>query len=167
MAVDVVDSVVLDMVAGLAVPGCRRVPLENLHFTLKFLGNVNEEQLEDVRQKLKTVRFKRFQLELDHAGIFPSSRNPRVVWIAPGAGSTELASLANQVNVALVGAGFEQDGRKEPHVTVFRARRNCKPDIIKPDITNPVRMAVSEFALKQSVLDGKPTYTTLERYHGN
>ena len=54
--------------------------LENLHVTLKFLGEINFWRLKRVREKLKELKFESFDAKLDKVGIFSFRGNPRIIW---------------------------------------------------------------------------------------
>ena len=96
---------------------------ENVHLTLKFLGDVPEEKLEGVRCALRVVARAHapFDAALQSFGAFPSPRRARVVWA--GAGSEELRALAADVEAAFEPLGFGREGRAYvPHATLGRVR---------------------------------------------
>ena len=74
---------------------------KNLHFTLKFLGEINRTAIETVTQKLSVIsgRFSPFSILLTGVGAFPSLSYIRVIWI--GAKSQDLVNLHNSVAEAL------------------------------------------------------------------
>jgi len=55
--------------------------LENLHLTLKFLGEIDENKLGEIREKLKEIRFKKMELGLGNVGSFGYRGKPRIIWI--------------------------------------------------------------------------------------
>ena len=57
------------------------VRIDQIHFTLQFLGEINLDQIEQVKKALKMVDFPKFDLTIINSGAFPNSRNPRVVWL--------------------------------------------------------------------------------------
>jgi 2'-5' RNA ligase len=98
---------------------------ENVHLTLKFLGDIREEALEQVRAALEKVCSEHapFGVELTGLGAFPSARRARVLWMGVGAGFEELRSLASDLDAALVTLGFEPEERPyTPHLTLGRIR---------------------------------------------
>ncbi len=102
------------------VPSARWVPEENLHLTLRFIGETPEDRLADIAAALAAVRGAPFEMTLSGVGHFESRRRVRVLWagIEPNA---ELAALHDRVESALVRAGLEPEGRKfSAHVTLAR-----------------------------------------------
>lgn len=98
---------------------------ENVHLTLKFLGDVPEERLEALCAALREVRglHAPFDASLASFGAFPSARRARVAWAGTGAGSEELRALAADVEKALAPLGFEREERPYvPHATLGRVR---------------------------------------------
>lgn len=98
---------------------------ENVHLTLKFLGNVREEVLTGLCAALKEVckRHVAFDAGLAGFGAFPSARRAQILWAGIGVGSDELRSLATDLDAALAPLGFEREKRPyTPHLTLGRAR---------------------------------------------
>src|SRR3989338_347573 len=84
---------------------------ENLHLTLKFLGEVNQEALEKVKNKLKSIKFEQFETEIDSIGTF----NARIVWLHM-AGCEE---LQRKIDGSLKGL-FLPEKRFMSHLTIAR-----------------------------------------------
>lgn len=99
---------------------------DNIHLTLKFLGNIEEDQIPAIVSSLKeSVKVVTpFQLQIGYAGAFPNIRFPRVVWI--GVTDDEngsLKALQTDLNERLARVGFkEENGRFNPHLTLGRVR---------------------------------------------
>lgn len=97
-----------------------------LHFTLKFLGDVEEEGIEAARRA--TAEAARagpapFRLDLEGLGTFPHRGPARVVWAGCGAGAAALRALAAAVEEAFVAAGFPREERPfSPHLTLARVK---------------------------------------------
>jgi RNA 2',3'-cyclic 3'-phosphodiesterase len=113
----------------------RWVREQGLHCTLKFLGGVEQEKLEQVHAALCTalMRVAAVSVQARGVGVFPNAQRPRVVWVgledeptAPGgpAGSAErISALAAAVERALVPVGFAAEERPfRAHVTLGRVR---------------------------------------------
>jgi 2'-5' RNA ligase len=103
------------------------VPPENLHFTLRFLGDVAEEEIEGlfagVREAL--AREEAFPIRLGSAGAFPPRGTPRVFWIGLAQGEAQVAAIAARVEGAVRARGFPAERGKRPfraHVTLGRPR---------------------------------------------
>lgn len=102
----------------------RWVPPENLHLTLKFLGNVPEETVPAILRQVESAAARRrsFKAVLNGVGVFPGRKRPRVVWIGLD-GADELVALQGDVDRNLSSLGFEPEGRAfSPHLTIGRAR---------------------------------------------
>ena len=76
------------------------VEKDNLHITIKFLGEVPDFRLGDIASELEKVKFTRFNVALHGVGVFPSASNARVVWV--GCESKELYHLAKKINASIV-----------------------------------------------------------------
>ena len=102
----------------------RWAPAENLHLTLKFLGDVEEAQVVAIRSALREALAGTagFGVTARGLGVFPNARRPRVLWI--GLAAPELAQVAGRVDRALEPLGVERAAtRFRPHATIGRWRR--------------------------------------------
>lgn len=99
---------------------------ENIHLTLKFLGNIEENQIPDIGSKLEeSVKVvSPFQLQIGYAGAFPNIRFPRVVWIGvTDDEASSLKTLQAELESQLAKLGFKKEkGRFQPHLTLGRVR---------------------------------------------
>lgn len=106
-----------------SLTGIRWVVQENLHFTLKFLGAVEEEKIISIIKAVgRVVRPARpFSLAAGGIGVFPDIRKPRVLWV--GLEAQGLQTLSQEVEAALEPLGFAQEKRGfKPHLTIGRWR---------------------------------------------
>lgn len=104
-------------------PRVRWVPPENLHLTLKFLGDTPEEELPSVFAAVDELAasVSPFFLEIQGVGCFPHLRAPRVIWAGCGEGTEEVQRLARQVEDAFYELGFGRERRPfHPHITLGR-----------------------------------------------
>ena len=99
----------------------RWVRSENLHVTLRFIGEVRTERVDAIREALSTVRSPSpVALEFHGLGFFPHEKKPRVFWAAMSA-SDNLAQLAVDVDAAVVKTGVPREERAfSPHLTLAR-----------------------------------------------
>ncbi len=117
-----------DVRTGLArlcagVPDATWVKPENIHLTLRFIGEVDEGGFRDIDAALGQVLAPGFDVSLGGVGCFPKRGPPKVVW-AGVAKNAALAHLYDKVESALVRTGLEPEGRKfAPHVTLARLKR--------------------------------------------
>lgn len=123
---------VRDTVAALAEPlhGLSWTRTEQLHLTLRFLGEVTEEQFEPMRARLATVRVEPFILPVEGVGTFPPNRPPRVVFVGVGSGHPRLYQLRQRLDDAVLASGLPLDVRTfHPHVTVARCSEQLSPAV--------------------------------------
>jgi 2'-5' RNA ligase len=103
----------------------RWVPLENMHLTLKFIGDVSPANVEMLKQMLtaETINCTPFSMQIGGLGSFPTPRRARVIWIgieAPAA----LASLQRGLESAAARLGYEEETRPfSPHLTIGRVHQ--------------------------------------------
>ena len=97
---------------------------EQLHFTLAFLGEQQEESLPRLREAAAACGAQRaFDLSLSGAGAFPNPRRPRVLWLGAEEGARELEGLAARLQDGLRSAGFALEERPfRAHLTVARVK---------------------------------------------
>ena len=104
----------------------RWVPTQNMHLTLKFIGDIAVSHIDFLKQLLtrEAESHKQFDLQLGGLGSFPTSRRPRILWIGIHA-PTELASLQKSIETGTSRLGYQQEERPfSPHLTIGRARQN-------------------------------------------
>lgn len=98
---------------------------QTFHFTLKFLGGVEEEKIEEITQAAEAVaaQFPPFSLSLAGLGAYPDLSAPRVIWVGTGEGARDLTELAQRTEAALEPMGFEREKRPfSAHLTLGRVR---------------------------------------------
>jgi len=98
---------------------------ENLHFTLKFLGEVPEARLPALQETFRSsmAGIGRFILSLAGLGTFPPRGRPRVVWVGVEQGVDEMRTLQGRIDETLLPLGFSRETRPlQPHLTLGRVR---------------------------------------------
>jgi 2'-5' RNA ligase len=142
----------------------------NWHLTLFFLGDVTEEQLEGIKQRLAGVRSSRFQLQAAGGGFFPPGKAPRVIWVGLQQGGKQAGGLAREITEALQPLGYEPERRPfRAHLTVGRVKQDRRDDwnALLADmqkISWPA-VQVQSFVLWKSLLRPEgPEYTRLAEY---
>ena len=123
---------VRDSLAALAqpLPGVSWTRPEQLHVTLRFLGDVPTDKIEPMIARLATVQVAPFVLPIETVGTFPPNRPPRVLWIGVGSGHPRLFQLRQRLDDALLASGLQLDVRTfHPHVTLARTTENAAPAI--------------------------------------
>lgn len=146
----------------------RLVMPENIHITLRFLGDIPASRVDEIHEGMKRVDFSAFECEVHGLGVFPDLRYARVVWAGIKKGSDELNSAANQLEPQLRKLGFRADPKGfSPHLTLARVRTGRN----KAELARSIQELVDyDFGivkadclrLKKSVLTPKgPIYSTL------
>jgi 2'-5' RNA ligase len=143
------------------------VQLDNMHITLKFLGEIDDKKRAEIRPVITEVcrQHPPFTIEMGNFGCFPNARNPRVIWFGTKHGGEELSAIAVELEKELARFGFEEEKRFHPHLTVGRVKKSCNVEDIlaKPLSTEPFN--VSSLVLFKSVLRPEgPIYTALEEF---
>jgi len=103
----------------------RWVKPEQMHITLKFLGDVDLRDIPDVCAAVarSTIDVPPFSLRIAGAGAFPNLLHPRTVWLGADQGSDELAELYARIETALSALGYRAEQRRfRPHLTIGRVR---------------------------------------------
>jgi len=116
--------------ATLATPlaDVRWSPEDNLHLTLRFIGEADETQQERFAEALARVHVEPFILPVGGVGLFPTRGPAKVIWAGVGNGHTRLYQLRKQVDEALlaVDSGLAIPGF-HPHFTLARLGENHEP----------------------------------------
>jgi RNA 2',3'-cyclic 3'-phosphodiesterase len=97
----------------------------NIHLTLKFLGETDPDRIPGIQAKLTEtlVPFAPFRLSLNSAGVFPNTKNPRILWVGLKDEEGTLETLQTAIEKALESVGFPMDSRPfSPHLTLARIR---------------------------------------------
>jgi 2'-5' RNA ligase len=105
------------------ISGIRWVREDNFHFTLKFLGVIEEPQIEPISNALaQAIRpFRRFTINAKCLGVFPDVKRARVLWV--GLEGIDMPALAKSVETVLEPFGFpRENGIFRPHLTIGRWR---------------------------------------------
>ena len=145
----------------------------NFHLTLKFLGDIRPEAINDVSDTLQRVTDTHppFSIALGGIGAFPNLARPRVIWMGIKQGASTVSRLAKAVNLELTHLGFSRDNRFHPHLTLARLRTatNLEPlkNILrKYDTIVDGSMRVNKITLMQSKLrPNGAIYTPLSLCH--
>ena len=130
---DHVRDVLSEVVARLwraQIRGLRPVRPEAVHLTLKFLGDIEPERIQEVTHALAPIALghSRFALGLGGPGAFPSPAKARVLWIGMEGDLAPLEELHASVQEALERLGYARDDRRfSPHLTVARLRDGTPP----------------------------------------
>jgi 2'-5' RNA ligase len=176
VALEIKDERVKDKIAEIqrAVidSGADLKPVErdNLHFTLRFLGEIPLGKVEKVKMALSKVEQGSFEAELGGIGVFPSLRRINVIWIGVTSGSEEIEGLYRKVNDALSPIFPKQKENFIPHLTIARVRTGKNKERLVKVLegfkeVEVGRVLFNEFQFKKSTLTPRgPIYEDLKVY---
>ena len=150
------------------------VDASNIHLTLKFLGEIDDTQAENVKLYLSEIAktHRPFTIHLQGIGAFPRIAYPRVVWAGIDEGAGECQELARATDEAMARLGFEKENRPfSPHLTLGRVRspRNRSRLIAllekEKNFASRGKVSVEKIILFQSTLTPKGSiYTPVKEF---
>jgi 2'-5' RNA ligase len=149
-------------------PGVRWQADDQLHLTLRFLGNIEEHQASDVDLAMQTVALDPFDIALNGTGLFGTLEKPRLIWAGVKPVQSLLA-LENKIDALVTRAGLTPETRKyTPHITIARCNRDAVrlPQYLdeSSDLTSEP-WTVDHFAMFRSHLGHKAAhYEIVARY---
>jgi 2'-5' RNA ligase len=144
---------------------------ENIHMTIRFLGDITLNMSDKVFEEMKKVEFTPFNVQISGIGVFPSLSYPRVVWAGITQGADQLRNVFSQLEPRLQSLGFAPDPKGfSPHLTIARVRsaRNKMElvEFVKTNAEYPFGIVQAKcLRLKKSELTPKgPIYSTLKEH---
>jgi RNA 2',3'-cyclic 3'-phosphodiesterase len=111
----------------------RWVPVENIHLTLKFFGDVSVKNLKVLQEIInaEAASQKKMEISIGRLGAFPKIRRPRVIWIGVES-PPELLALQRGVESRTTKVGYPPDEREfSPHLTLGRVSRTASPSDVR------------------------------------
>ncbi len=142
------------------------IELENLHLTLKFLGEIRGEVIDKVIEKLRMLEFKEFEVKLGEIGIFRYRNRPRIVWVKIS--GTGIFELQRKID-GKIKEFFLLEDRFMSHLTISRVKY-VKDNLgfinyIKNIKVREIKWVVRDFFINKSELTRMgPKYTNLFRF---
>jgi 2'-5' RNA ligase len=144
---------------------------ENIHVTMKFLGDIGENQVEAITEALRVSveGIKPFDINIRGVGAFPNLGYIRVIWAGVSDGREQIISIQRSIDQNLAKLGFKPERDFVPHLTLARAQSAAGKEKLVSFLKS---MTNAEFGssrataieLKQSTLAPKgPVYNTLAR----
>lgn len=146
---------------------------ENVHLTVRFLGNISEEKVPAIGEAIKKgiADTHPFRMEIDEIGVFPNLKYPRVIWLGVEEATHTLIDLENRISDEMETLGFEREERKfTPHITLGWVKTYKKKNKIIEIIQSQGKIYGAEIAMESVELyrsDLKPTgavHTVLSRF---
>ncbi len=145
---------------------------ENMHITLKFLGDVQADKIPKISAKLKNIAksHDEFKPLLKGVGVFKDFYRPKILWFGLR-NCPEFEKIKNGIENSLSDIGFEIDYRKfTPHLTVGRFKTSVSSDQLKKFVNTNREVylqavSVSDIILYESILSPQGSqYTVLEKF---
>lgn len=154
-------------------PGIRWVPINNIHLTLKFLGEVHSQNLNILAHSLdfEINQLEPFSIPFSETGVFPNIKKPRIIWI----GLNNLPGLVNLISIIESTSsklGYPREYRPfSPHITLGRVGDSFPPALLQKlvsdlsvvDITSIDPVIINSIKVFKSDLKPKgPEYTVIQ-----
>ena len=141
------------------------VPVASCHITLRFLGELPDEQIGDAAERLSRSFSSTpgTSVLMDRLGVFRRDGHPAVLWTGPSVISQALTGLAAKADLSLSGLGSNgQTERFAPHITLGRFASGTRDDEIATMgtwVVEPYAVPVRDIVLYESVMgQGHPVY---------
>lgn len=168
IAIDIPEAVRMEVEGmGRSIANTRPVPADQLHLTLKFIGEVEGSRLLDIREALTEIFIPKFSISLKGVGTFPPRGIPRILWVGIDTGE-HLLPLRNSIEKTLAVINIPRERKKYiPHLTIARLK-NCSIHHLQQFLAGnaffqTAEFAVESFHLYSSRLTQKGAQHTIER----
>lgn len=126
-------------------PGARWTPSEQLHLTLRFIGEVDDHLSLLIKRCLTDLPFMPFFLQISGIGHFPSGRQPKILWTGV-AKNPDLMRLQSLIEGCLVQLGLASENRRfRPHLTIARLTPQISPEILASYLARNSRASFAPF----------------------
>ena len=144
---------------------------QNIHITVRFLGNIIPATVEKIYEEMKKVKYSPFNVQIKGLGAFPNPNYPRVIWAGITTGTYQLKTVFSQLESRLQGLGLTPDAKGfSPHLTIARVRSGRNKQQLSEVITQNVdhefgAINAKCLRLKKSDLTPRgPVYSTLKEF---
>ncbi|HKY63329.1 MAG TPA: RNA 2',3'-cyclic phosphodiesterase [bacterium] len=168
-AIDIPDSLRQRLTPLLeeSLPGVKWTPLENLHLTLRFIGETDCQGFAALREALGELRPEAFRLQPQGLGVFPTPMRPRILWLG-FRNETRLLDLQKAIEKTLLGLGLPPEPKAfSPHLTLgrckFPAPREVGAFLAKHRAFQAETFEVREFHLYSSTPSPKSSIYRIEQ----
>lgn len=140
---------------------------KNLHFSLKFLGEVEEKRIDKIKKRLSEIKFEPFKIKCSKIGFFPSEKDIKVIWLGIEP-KEKFIKLQQKVDEALLDL-FPGEQSFEIHLTLGRVKFVKKKKeflgTIKEIEIEPIEFEIKNFQLMKSELNKSgPEYEIIEEF---
>ena len=128
------------------INGIKLVEKENLHITVKFLGDIDEEMVEKIKNL--DLSIKPVKSDVKYMGVFPNENYIRVIWI----GATNLIPIFKEIDKKLLELGFKKEKDYVPHITIGRVKFTKDKKLLKSKIDKYKHVELGTLEVKNIVL---------------
>jgi RNA 2',3'-cyclic 3'-phosphodiesterase len=133
------------------LPAARWVPADQLHLTLRFIGDAGPHAFAAIKGALSGIQFHPFQLVLHGTGHFPPGKHPRVLWVGVDA-NPRLMELYQDLELALADVGIPPEERPfSPHLTLARLKTSA-PAAVSSFETQHGDLVFAPFEVREVIL---------------
>ncbi|MBS7650475.1 RNA 2',3'-cyclic phosphodiesterase [Candidatus Bathyarchaeota archaeon] len=140
----------------------------NIHLTLRFLGDIEEKSIQKIVDSLRNVSLSPFDIQFRGVGAFPSLSHMNVIWVGVEVGKKELMRISESLEASLQRIGIPKDKKGfSPHITIARLKSGRNKQFLARLLGEHSdaefgMMKVESIRLKRSVLTPQgPIYSTL------
>ena len=149
------------------------IETDNLHLTLKFLGEIEDKLIEEIKKEVENVirNFSKFEISLQNTGKFPERGKARVIWIGIKKGDKNITDLISNTENSLVRFGFKKESRNlTPHITIGRVKSHKNLEKLEKILYDSIdtkfgEMLVENIIFMKSELSAKgPKYTEILKW---
>ncbi|WP_407421339.1 RNA 2',3'-cyclic phosphodiesterase [Methanobrevibacter sp.] len=129
------------------------VDLANLHFTLKFFGDIDVDGIDLLSQRISDVaaRFESFNIKIRGCGAFPNTSHIKVIWVGLEEDET-LRNLHDQLDAEFKKLGFEKDKKFSSHLTIGRMKSAKNKNKVKSAIDSFADVEIGEMKVERIIL---------------
>ena len=170
IAVDIPETIKKNLESMFfGIPGARWVSLDQLHLTVRFIGDVDGVMFLDIKDRLAEINISPFDIKMKGLGHFPPRGAPRIIWAGLEKSET-LMFLRKKIDTALLQIGVTPEKRKfSPHITLARLK-NTPPQKVARFLSgngffSQEPFQVEDFKLYSSTLTPKGAIHKVERIY--
>lgn len=151
--------------------GVKTVEKDNVHITMKFLGEIEDRRVEPIKEALRQIKLNSINIHVKGVGFFPSPNHIKVAWVGVEEGNDEMSNLAEEIDRRMKKIGFKKEKKDfVAHATLARIKkinaeeRERMLKDLQPYLNQDFGwMRLNKFTLKKSELTPKgPIYSDLE-----
>jgi len=141
---------------------------KTFHLTLKFLGEVEDDAVNNIKETLSNIKFESFKISLSKIGRFPNENYIRVIWIGLEP-KEKIIELQKKIDNELLRLGFKKEKEFEPHLTLARVKF-IKDKIKFNEFIKNIKVEKLEFdfdnfkLIKSTLTRNGAVYEEIEKY---